>query len=240
MLQVALKNDTGVENQIFYNHLRLKRFTTLTPKVIAITSLYSPERRRVERFIEAEFKHSYNAIISEHYPILMSVQDEDGNILGALGFRYADNETLFLEQYLDVPVAEKILQTTGETISRSKIVEVGNLASHGDGASIFLFTALTAFLAQQGGEIISVTATDFLHRYFARIGIELDVLEYADQHRLQDDGALWGSYYENHPRILTGRVAQSYNRLQRYLKMSLIEEPRRLQAQIHHGIDISE
>lgn len=235
MLQVALKNDSGVDNQIFYNHLRLKRFTALTPKVIAITSLYSPERRRVERFIEAEFSTSYNANISEHYPILMSVQDESGNIHGALGFRYADTEGLFLEQYLDVPVEKKISQISGELITRSKIVEVGNLASHGNtGASIFLFTALTAFLTQQGKEIISVTATDFLHKYFSRIGIELDVLEYADQHRLQDDGAAWGSYYKSNPRVLTGHVAQSYYRLQRYLKMSLIKEPLRLQAQLHH------
>ncbi len=236
MLQVALKNDNGVENQLFYNHFRLKRFTTLTPKVIAITSLYSPERRRIERFLETEFKRSYNATITQHYPILMSVQDDDGNILGALGFRYADAEPLFLEQYLDVPVEEQLLRTSQISINRNKIVEVGNLASHGNGASIFLFTALTAFLSQQGREVISVTATDSLHRFFNHLNIELNILGYADQHRLPDAGMAWGSYYQSNPRIVTGNVEPSYHKLQRYLRMRLVVEPLQLQAQLHHKV----
>ncbi len=41
--------------------------------------------------------------------MLMSVHDAEDNILGALGFRYARDEPLFLEQYLEVPVEQKTL-----------------------------------------------------------------------------------------------------------------------------------
>ncbi|WP_172597702.1 thermostable hemolysin [Sulfuriflexus mobilis] len=238
MLQVALKNDKGVQNSLFYNELRLKRFTALTPKVIAITSLYSPERRRVERFLEREFRQTYNARITEHYPTLMSVQDDEGTILGALGFRYANEADLFLEQYLDSPIESVLTEACGGSSARSDVVEVGNLASHGSGASIFLFTALTAYLAQQRKRYITVTATDFLHRYFTRIGVEPLLLGHAEQTRLPDGGASWGAYYQTRPRILAGEIIPAYEKLQQHLQMSMVEECPYLHAQLHaktHG-----
>lgn len=237
MLQVALKNDKGIQNSLFYNEQRLKRFTALTPKVIAITSLYSPERRRVERFLEREFRQTYDARIAEHYPTLMSVQDDEGTILGAVGFRFANDEDLFLEQYLDSPVESILTATCTDLPTRNDIVEVGNLASHGNGASIFLFTALTAYLAQQGKHYITVTATDFLHRYFTRLGVEPLVLGHADQTRLSDGGLSWGSYYQTQPRILAGKIVPAYEKLQRHLQMSMVEETSHLHAQLHERTD---
>lgn len=238
MLHVALKNDEGVQNSLFYNELRLKRFTALTPTVIAITSLYSPERRRVERFLEREFRQTYNARITEHYPLLMSVQDDEGTILGALGFRFAGVEKLFLEQYLDEPIESVLAASCADSTARNSIVEVGSLASHGNGASIFLFTALTAYLAQQGKQYITVTATDFLHRYFMRIGVEPLLLGHAEQARLPDGGVTWGTYYETGPRILAGQILPAYKKLQQHLHMSLVEDVSHLHAQLHertHG-----
>jgi hypothetical protein len=237
MLQVALRSDEGLQNSLFYNALRLKRFTALTPKVIAITSLYSPERRRVERFLEREFHQAYDARITEHYPTLMSVQDDEGTILGALGFRYANETGLFLEQYLDTPIESVLTATCACSTTRNDVVEVGNLASHGSGASIFLFTALTAYLAQQGKHYIAVTATDFLHRYFTRLGVEPLLLGHADQARLQDGGLSWGSYYRTRPRILAGQIVPSYEKLQRHLRMSMVEETSYLHAQLHERAD---
>lgn len=233
MLQVALHNDKGEQNSLFYNALRLKRFTALTPKIIAITSLYSPERRRVERFLERGFRQAYNAQIREHYPVLMSVQDDEGTILGALGFRYAQGEQLFLEQYLDTSVESALRPHCEEPLSRNEIVEVGNLVSEGTGASIFLFTALTAYLAKQDKRYITVTATDFLHHYFERLGVEPRVIGYADQARLQDGGASWGTYYETRPRLLAGQVVLAYKKLQRHLQMRMVEDAPQWSAQIH-------
>lgn len=236
MLQVALQHDEGYQNHLLYNPTRLKRFTALTPKVIAITSLYSPERRRVERFLEREFRSAYGATIGTYYPTLMSVQDEEGNILGALGFRYAADEPLFLEQYLGKPIEMAITQAHDKVASRDEIVEVGNLASRASGASIFLFTALTAYLKQQGMNYITVTATDFLHRYFTRLGISPAILGHADQTRLPDCGQSWGSYYETMPRILADGVRPSYEKLQRYLHVSLADETVSLRSRLHYRV----
>ncbi|MDT8403415.1 thermostable hemolysin [Sulfuriflexus sp.] len=233
MLHVALKDDDGGKNSLYYNSRRLKRFTALTPGMIAITSLYSPERRRVERFLEREFRHTYNANITEHYPTLMSVQNNDGTILGALGFRCANTEKLFLEQYLDTPVETALSAATESGLTRNAIVEVGNLASHANGASIFMFTALTAYLAQRGKQYITVTATDFLHRYFTRLDVDLLLLGYADQTRLPDGGHSWGTYYQTEPRIIAGHITSAYEKLQKHLQMSMVEETALLHAKLH-------
>jgi hypothetical protein len=219
MLQVALKNDSGFEDTMCYNGHRLKRFTSLTPALISIISQDSPERRTVEHFLAQEFKKSYDADIRVHYPTLMSVQDETGAILGALGFRFAKSEKLFLEQYLDAPVESLISKSCDKKIQRQDIVEVGNLASYGNGASIFMFTALSAYMVYQGMQYITVTATDFLHRYFSLLGVDSVTLGYADQSRLLDAGESWGTYYDTNPRILAGSIVPAYERLQHHLQI---------------------
>lgn len=216
---VALKNDDGYENQLCYNKHSLKRFTKLTPALISITTHDSPERRCVERFLENEFRQSYDANITRHYPTLMSVQDEERNILGALGFRYASMETLFLEQYLDTSVETVLSEKLRANVARHEIVEVGSLATYGNGASVFLFTALTAYMTHMCMNYITVTATDFLHRYFSMLGLESITLGHADQSRLPDGGASWGSYYDTRPRILAGSIMPAYQKLQNHLQL---------------------
>ena len=57
----------------------------------------------------------------------MSVRDAGGTILAAVGFRYAKEEPLFLENYTGAPI-EQVLRTP-----RERIAEIGNLASAGGG-----------------------------------------------------------------------------------------------------------
>jgi hypothetical protein len=98
----------------------------------------------VEAFIRAVYVRSYKADIAVSYPILMSVRDAGGTILAAVGFRYAKEEPLFLENYTGAPI-EQVLRTP-----RERIAEIGNLASAGGGASIFLFAALASYLNFKG------------------------------------------------------------------------------------------
>ena len=133
------------ENGLNTGLLSLKKDSPLArlkaqPKTVSITGAFSKDREEVERFITDIYAKSYNAEISVHYPILMSVRDEAGKLLAATGFRPAQSEPLFLEQYLDAPI-EAVLNAP-----RSQIVEIGNLASQGGGASLFLFAALAAYL----------------------------------------------------------------------------------------------
>lgn len=233
MLHIVLKSDEGYEQALDFNSQRLKHYTRLSPKTISISGIFSPERRRVERFIEKKFCESYGATISSHYPVLMSVRDENDSILGALGFRYAKDEPLFLEKYLPGSIEEAHFRVTGEYKERQNFVEAGNLASLGDGASIFLFTAMHAYLLQHGFDRIAVTATDFLHRYFLVLGLKPNVLGAADQSLLPDGGASWGSYYDSNPRIITGNMEDTFARLKRHLKLSFSGETKCYQTRIH-------
>jgi hypothetical protein len=233
MLQIAVKNDEGFKARLSLNERRVKHFTLLSPRIIAITKYSSVQRRRVERFIEQTFHHAYGAEIGGHYPTLMSVHDEEDNILAAVGFRFAKEEPLFLEQYLDVPVEQMLRDHYPKPVEREVIVEVGNLASLGQGASIFLFAALNAYLAQQGIKIVTFTATDFLHRYFTKLGMSTVVLGEADQGRLRDGGVSWGTYYKENPRVVSGSVKQVLLRLHGHLQMVLETSAAEMTAQLH-------
>lgn len=233
ILHIKLHNDEGYEQLLNFNQQRLKYFTKLSPCVISIAGAFSPERKRVERFIEDTFKNSYGAAITRHYPVLMSVRDAQDTILGALGFRYAKEEPLFLEQYLSTTIETAHQEKTGEILPRALFVESGNLASSGNGASIFLFTAMHAYLLQHGFHTVAVTATDFLHRYFLKLGITPHMLSIADQNLLPDAGASWGSYYLANPRVVTGNIADTYAQLKRHLKLSFSGETEGLRTRIH-------
>lgn len=233
MLHIVMKGDAGYEHALDFNQHRLKHYTKLSPRVISIAGQFSPERRRVEQFIEQKFRESYGATITRHYPILMSVRDEHDTILGALGFRYAKEEPLFLEQYLPGTIEEAHLRITREYKERDSFVEAGNLASLGNGASIFLFTAMHAYVLQHGVDTIAVTATDFLHRYFLLLGLKPNVIGPAHQSLLPDGGLSWGSYYDANPRIMTGSMQDTYARLKRHLKLTFSGETEGYHTRIH-------
>gem|GEM_PF-6558724 len=89
MLEIEVTNDEGHNAHLGFNRRRVKRFTALSPSLIAITTYSSFNRRRVGCFIEQTFHRSYGAEIVRHYPTLMSVHDKEGNrfsaFLGNLG-----------------------------------------------------------------------------------------------------------------------------------------------------------
>jgi len=233
MLQIAVKNDEGFQASLSISHRRVKRFTALSPSLIAITQHSSARRGRVERFIEQTFHRAYGAEILRHYPTLMSVHDQNDTILAALGFRFAKNESLFLEQYLDVPVELQLGDYYHKPIEREVVAEVGNLASLGQGASIFLFAALNAYLARQGIQIVTFTATDFLHRYFTKLGMNTVELGEAKQERLLDLGVSWGTYYKENPCVIAGSVKQVLLGLHGHLQVVIETSDAKMTAQLH-------
>lgn len=237
MLRITLKNDSGFESQLHYQSNRIRRFSKLTPSVVSINQRFLPERERVERFISSVFMDRYNATFSQHYPTLMSVRDSEDRILAAVGFRMAAQEPLFLEQYLDQPVEAEISRVFTAPAPRQGIVEVGNLASLGQGGSIFLFTALLAYLKQQGYTHMAFTATAHLHEYFTAIGVEPRLIRYADQSRLPDGGASWGSYYDTMPRLIGGDIHYSNERLRKFLGVELQTLEKQLRTRLHPRLE---
>lgn len=198
------------------------------PSVVSILPAFSKDRSVVEDFIKHIFARAYGARIDVHYPILMSVRDEDNRILAATGFRPATAEPLFLEQYLSAPV-EGILQTP-----RGQIVEIGNLASEGGGASLYLFAALAAYLNYKGFTQAVVTSTDFLERRFRQMGLQPKRHAKADPKFLLSEGEDWGRYYDTQPHVISGSVAQGYKRLQRQLGAEYRDCRPRLLPRLHY------
>lgn len=221
------ENNLNTAN-LYLKEGRARRVSPLTPSVVSITGFFEPDRQRVEDFIKAIYKQHYEADIEVNYPVLMSVRNADGDILAAVGFRYAKDETLFLERYTGKPI-ESLLDC-----QRHEIVEIGNLASAGQGASAFLFAALASYLNNKGIRYAAITGTDFLHRYFERAGLNPRRLCDADISAVQDDTQNWGSYYDTRPRVLVGSVETGVKRLKAMLGAKFEECRPRLFPRLHH------
>ena len=169
------------------------------PTVISIAPAFAKDSKAVEEFIIDTYAKAYGAKIGVHYPILMSVRDENGTILAALGFRYATGGDLFLEQYLTHPV-EEILDTP-----RSTITEIGNLASSGGGASIFLFAALSAYLDGKGQTHAVITGTNFIEKRLRALGLKPICLAKANPDLLLRKDENW-RYLLRYESARTGRT----------------------------------
>lgn len=228
MLKLAFKENDLDTAHLYLNLQNSAKISRLVPSVIDITSRFQPERKRVENFIKRIYKKFYNADISVDYPVLMSVRDANGKIMAALGIRYACSENLFLEQYTQAPI-DHILSTP-----RSQIVEIGNLASAGRGASVFLFAALSSYLKNKDIQIAAMTGTESLHRSFEKMGIHMRKICDADIKSLKGVKDNWGSYYDAHPRVIYGLVEEGVERFKEALGAEFKACRPRLYPRLHY------
>jgi hypothetical protein len=222
LLEVMMINDGASVGSLRFDADRIRRFTSVEPRVISIHQRPRPERERVERYIEATYAEAFNSRLRAHYPTLMSVQDAQGEIHAAVGFRLAAGASLFLERYLDDPIEAALSRAVGAAIPRGGVAEIGGLASQSAGASLFLFMALARYLDQQGCDYAVATATRQLRRTFARVGFSTHRLTAADPARLGPDAKDWGGYYERDPEVLAGAIAPALEPLTQLL---LVEPP---------------
>ncbi|MDR2838896.1 MAG: thermostable hemolysin [Azonexus sp.] len=175
----------------------------------------SPRRRQAEDFVRQTFAQSYGARISAFAPNLMQIE-RDGSTVAVAGWRSAGDERLFLECYLDVPVNVAVARLAGHPVRRSRIAEVGNLASARSGGSINVILALARHLDQLGFEWVVFTATQELIGIFRKLGLSLLALAPADPARLPEPADDWGSYYDNAPVVVAGRIRLALEHSQKY------------------------
>lgn len=228
MFQLDYQENGFCTGKLYMNESRWFSRMTSRPTVVSIVPAFARGRQEVEDFIIGVYAKAYGAQIGVHYPVLMSVRDDTGRILAALGFRYAAGEPLFLEQYLSAPV-DNVLNT-----ARTDITEIGNLASAGGGASLFLFAALSAYLHSKNQKYAVITSTDFLEKRFHDMGLKPKRLADADPALLLRKDENWGIYYDTHPRVLAGQVDQGYKRLQNVLGAHYTENMPRLLPRLHY------
>ena len=191
---------------------------TVNPLATDITGSYSvSERKDTENFIRNCFADAYGADIHQFMPVLLCLKDEFSSTQAALGLRPALNDTLFLENYLDSPV-EKILSVAAQkTVSRSEIIEVGNLAIAEKGNIRALIVAMIAFLSTTEFKWACFTIPPLLINSFARLGLHLIEIGSASIDRLPaGEQTSWGSYYQQKPRVMAGYLPNTYLFLKRY------------------------
>jgi hypothetical protein len=181
------------------------------------------QRARVERFIEHRYLDRFGSLIVEHYPVLLSLQSDDGNVRATIGLRNASREPLFLERYFDEPIERMISHATGATPARADILEIGNMASIGRTASARLIAASALYLSTSQCRYAVVTATEELRRMLGSFGFSWRALGVAQADRLPDRGRSWGSYYEKNPQILVGEIRQSSKRVRSHIRATTIE-----------------
>jgi hypothetical protein len=172
----------------------------LTPRSTGINICHatSPDRSRVEGFIKAGFDKAYKAHVSEFSPELIYV--EDTRIRAALGIRSA-RSTLFLEQYLDLPIEHYV--STSSIVPRSRIAEIGNLCSSNRRFTIALFVAAAKILEQRKYTHAVFCATNKVAEIIESSGVPLNRIATANGARLGDRLTEWGSYYESEPVIVS-------------------------------------
>ena len=175
--------------------------------------LHAPQRRRVERFIQAVYRRRYGARIAAFAPVLVAVEC-GSRLLAAAGYRPAD-EPLFLERYLAAPVEACLRAHVDPAPPRERIVEVGHLAAIRIGAGRLLMPLLGRHLAAAGFEWVVSTATQELRHLFTRMRLAHAVLGEADPERLGAEAANWGTYYAHRPLVVAGNIAAGMAQLER-------------------------
>jgi len=175
----------------------------------------SPARAQVEAFIQGIYRERYGADVRHFSPTLVSLHNEQGDIVSAAGFRAASQEPLFLERYLDAPVQTRLAKLGYAAPMRTQIVEVGQLASNKAGSGKSLILQLAPILAAQGFQWVVSTLTEELRHLFLRLGIAPLALGMADPDLLGEAASGWGSYYEHHPVVLAGQLDLALQALSR-------------------------
>ncbi len=219
--------DTAIMN---LGDCRASRAIRVRPGRISILPLGDGGSGQVREFIAATYRETYGADIKVEYPTLISLRTSDGELVAAAGFRHAAREPLFLEQYTGAPV-ERLLGST-----RSRIVEIGNLASRGGGVSLYLFAALSSYLEDRGILHAVVTSTPSLENRLERLGLRPSRLCPADPSRVAD-GQSWGSYYARQPYVVSGRVDLAVARLRNLFGRHYYTARPRLFPRIHAPVN---
>lgn len=181
------------------------------PTTVALEDAEALRRNEAEAFVRNAFQAAYGARITHFMPTLMTLRNDTDTLLAVLGLRVVDEDSCFLEQYLDISIERHLANATGHAIARTSLVEVGNFAVGAAGGGRWLITALTAYLHAAGAAWAVFTCGPELRNAFRRLGVELVDLLQADASRLCDtERARWGRYYDQRPRVMAANVEQSY------------------------------
>ncbi|WP_282176077.1 thermostable hemolysin [Vibrio nereis] len=184
-----------------------------TPEIkLEIVAPNHPLWPKVTQQLCTRYEQAFDAKLATFMPEFMALTI-DGEIKSLCGFRSAGNEALFLEQYLDDKAEVLLRQHFDTEISRSSVIEFGQLASFAHGNSPIHFFLMAEKLVEQGYEWCIFTATDPLHALMKRLGLSPIIIAEASPERVPEAEKIWGTYYQHKPRVLAGNLIQGYQHL---------------------------
>ena len=163
-------------------------------------------RERLEQYISGIFTAAYGARILEYLPLLFQLEC-DGSEQAALGLRGAGVAPLFCEQYLDAPAQQQVETLYNARVSRTRIMELGNLVATEPGNSGLLYIIITAAIHEAGVEYLMFAANKRVRNSIARCGFTPKVIQGAQRSRLGPQGLDWGRYYEGDPIVMLADIA---------------------------------
>jgi Thermostable hemolysin len=163
-----------------------------------------PRSDRLRPIVEGEIQRlywkRYGACLASFAPTIVAELNDAGKVECAAGIRFA-GERLFLECYLDQPIEMVLQDRLGAVVKRDHIVEVCHLAGVGSGRSQVFVRKLIGLLRAMDAEWAIFTATRPLRCLLAKSGLSMIELGRASI-RCVSRPDMWGSYYENDPRIM--------------------------------------
>lgn len=167
-----------------------------------------PLRCAFESFVETRYAECFDARLRNHYPRLVGLVGQDGAPRAVAGVRFADEEALFLERYLDAPIEQALAGKGPGWADRRRVVEIGSLASEGPCVALALFRHLAGWLAgKQDRRIAVATVTPRLERFLQGAGFNLKRLADADPMCVAGGDADWGGYYKAGPAVFAGEIS---------------------------------
>jgi Thermostable hemolysin len=171
----------------------------------------TPQRNAIEARVRAGFGAHFGACIEGFMPDL-ALYRHDSGATGVIGFRCAAGEELFLEQYLTRPIEHVVARVSGDAVERRDIVEVGQFVIDDRNAVPDFFRDLVPFLAAQGFDWICFTGTNRIRAILARIGFVGMPVAKATADRVRDNRDAWGTYYDNEPIVIVGKLCDPRGR----------------------------
>ena len=169
----------------------------------------SRRRAEVERYIAGHYAACYGASVTEFLPLLLEMQDGE-QTQAAVGMRPAACGSLFLEQYIDTSIEQRVAGELHRPIGRGLLMEIGNLVATRKGSSLALFALMTAALYHADYQWMVFTATPQVKKLIERFNYQPVELGTADPTRLGGKADQWGTYYKTSPKLMVVDIPQGY------------------------------
>lgn len=159
-------------------------------------------RGEAEEFARASYRKVYGAELNSFCNELLVLRDSSGSIASCVGINMASAGQLFLEQYLDMSVEQEISSRLKRPVDRSKLAEVGTLATGNKGLCRLTIIGLAGLLKSRGVEHVVITGVKSVCNALGHLGVPVHHLAHATAEKLEEDTSQWGSYYDASPEVV--------------------------------------